>query len=120
MKKFVITEEEKKQIRSLYENEFLIEGESIPNFMLRRWDKFKKHFDSEFEFSSICHFKKDDDLDGYVKYVSRTVAQSLFLSTFDLKSTTQEVYENFIHHASEFIKDNFKDEIEKHYELKEC
>ena len=37
-----------------------MEGDSI-KFLLRRWDTFKKHFDSEFEFSAICHFKKDDD-----------------------------------------------------------
>lgn len=119
MKKFVITEEEKKQIRSIYEDRFLMEGNSI-NFLLRRWDMFKKHFDSEFEFSAICHFKKDDDFSGYLKHVSRSIAQSMFLNSGDFSKATEEEYYKFADIGSKAIIDNFKDEIEKHYELKEC
>lgn len=119
MKKFVITEEEKKQIRSIYEDRFLMEGDSI-NFLLRRWDQFKKHFDSEFEFSTICNFKKDDDFDGYLKHVSRSIAKSMFLTSGNFRNATEEEYYKFVHIGSEAIIDNFKDEIEKQYELKQC
>ena len=119
MKKFVITEEEKKQIRSLYDDKFIMEGDSI-KFLLRRWDTFKKHFDSEFEFSAICHFKKDDDFSGYLKHVSRTIAKSMFLNSGNFSNATEEEYYKFVDIGSKAIIDNFKDEIEKHYELKQC
>jgi hypothetical protein len=119
MKKFVITEEEKKQIRSTYEDRFLMEGDSI-KFLLRRWDTFKKHFDSEFEISAICHFKEGDDFSGYLKHVSRSIAKSMFLNSGNFINATEEEYYKFVDFGSEAIIDNFKDEIEKHYELKEC
>jgi hypothetical protein len=119
MKKFVITEEERKQIKSLYEDKFLMESDSI-NFLVRRWNSFKKIFDREFEFSAICHFKVNDDLNGYLKHVSGTIARSMFLQEVDFLKATQEDLDKYVRVASAAILDNFKDEIEKYYNLKEC
>ena len=44
----------------------------------------------------------------------------MFLNSGNFSNTTEEEYYKFVDIGSKAIIDNFKDEIEKHYELKQC
>jgi hypothetical protein len=118
MKKFVITEEEKKWIKLLYENETAKSSSMTP--LLRRWDLFSKTYDGEFEFSAICHFKKDDDFDGYLNHVTKGISKSMFLYDVGMEGSTNEDLFRYVNIISDAIKDNYKDDIKKQYKKKHC
>lgn len=112
MKKFILTEEEKKQIRAIYEDRLLMESNSN-NFILRRWATFKDAFDNNLKFSDVCNYKNDFDL--YLGGLIWGITKALYQDP-DFKIKNVEELDKFERVISKFILNNFIDEIKKHYE----
>ncbi len=120
---------EKNRFKQLLESELgnvkplITEENETINFLLRRWDLFKEKFDSELMFSSagVCRFKKEDDFNGYFTHMSQSVLKSMFMySVPDLGKSTKDDLLKFVTVGTEAIRDNFMDEIKKHYKSTKC
>jgi hypothetical protein len=122
MKKVIITEEEKKQIRFLYEGRVLSKTDLI-NMLLRRWDVFKEIYNDVINSSMhnvICTYRRYDDFEGFLKHVNEVVLHTMFYKSFSEEITTHDDYERFIRFGSELISNRFVEEIEKKYNSKHC
>jgi hypothetical protein len=119
---------EKNRFKQLLESKMgdvrpLIREESnTSNFLLRRWDFFKERFDWELKLTGgVCHFKKNDDFDGYFTHMTQSVLKSMFIhSVPDLGNATKEDLIKFVAAGTEAIRDNFMDDVKKHYESTDC
>ena len=119
---------EKNRFKQLLESKMgdvkpLINEESDnTKFLLRRWNLFKKNFDSQLKLTGgVCHFKKDDNFDGYVNHVCQSVLQSMFINSVpDLGNATKDDLIKFVETGTEAIRNNFMDDIKKLYDSVEC
>ncbi len=91
------------------------------NFIIRRFDDFEKTIDEEFYFTGgVCHFKKENDFDGYYNHFINSAAKSFLIGNVGAKDMTAENAKEIIKATREIIKDDYKEKIKKHYKSTKC